>query len=214
MADLRQTLDQGHPREKDVAGPEGRHYLVKMLPYRVPSSAMKGAVVSFVDMTSAHQLSHLQTVLDALTEQIAVLDVHGTITMVNAAWRQFAKDNGDPEMRHCGLGANYLLACQSSLPVEGLDLSSQLAPASVVGLSDAVYARQASQGIRQVLNALRPSFRMEYPCHSPSCQRWFVMCVSPLYHPDDVHRLRGAVVSHINITEWRAEHPVSETPLV
>ncbi len=205
MADLRQTLDQGHPREKDVAGPEGRHYLVKMLPYRVPSSAMKGAVVSFVDMTSAHQLSHLQTVLDALTEPIAVLDVHGTITMVNAAWRQLATDNGDPEMRHGGPGMDYLLACHPNVSEEGADAGPPSASVPVVGLADAAYAHQAAQGIRQVLHGLSPSFRMAYPCHASACPHWFVMCVSPLYDPDDAHRLRGAVVSHINITMWRAE---------
>lgn len=203
MADLRQTLDQGLPKEKDVAGPQARHYLVKMLPYRVPSSTMKGAVVSFVDMTSAHQLSHLQSVLNALGEQVAILDIHGTITMVNAAWRRFAVENGESDMRHCDPGANYLLACQASFTH---DMQKTTATHTLVELPDAEYANQAAQGLRQVLSGHSPSFRMEYPCHAPSEQRWFVMYASPLRHANPSIGLRGAVVSHINITTWRNQH--------
>jgi hypothetical protein len=39
---------------------------------------------------------------------------------------------------------------------------------------------------------------MEYPCHSPTEERWFVMQVSPLTGAQP-----GAVVSHVNITDWR-----------
>jgi two-component system CheB/CheR fusion protein len=38
---------------------------------------------------------------------------------------------------------------------------------------------------------------MEYPCHSPTEQRWFMMSVAPVLGQDG-----GAVVSHVNISNW------------
>lgn len=57
-----------------MRGPEQRYYMVKMLPYRIPSSASRGVVVSFLDMSSVHRLNQLQTILDAMNAHIAVLD--------------------------------------------------------------------------------------------------------------------------------------------
>ena len=60
MDDLRASLHSGQPVEKDVPGPQGSHYLVKMQPYRVPSSQARGVVISCIDITSAHELKRLQ----------------------------------------------------------------------------------------------------------------------------------------------------------
>jgi len=63
---------------------------------------------------------------------------------------------------------------------------------------DDATAVTAQRGVREVLEGRRPHFSMEYPCHSPAEQRWFVMHVSPVAGEQP-----GAVVSHVNITEWR-----------
>lgn len=55
----------------------------------------------------------------------------------------------------------------------------------------------ASKGLRSVLEGSIPSFSMEYPCHSPTEQRWFVMNVAPVSGEEF-----GAVVSHVNISAW------------
>jgi two-component system CheB/CheR fusion protein len=52
-------------------------------------------------------------------------------------------------------------------------------------------------GLRAVLEGALPSFSIQYPCHSPTEQRWFVMNVAPIPGPDF-----GAVVSHFNVTPW------------
>ena len=44
----------------------------------------------------------------------------------------------------------------------------------------------------------RPTFSIEYPCHSPAEQRWFLMQVDPM-PPEQ----GGVVISHVNITERR-----------
>jgi two-component system, chemotaxis family, CheB/CheR fusion protein len=196
MRDLRATLETSRPLELQVAGLHHRQYLVRMLPYRIPSSASKGVVVSFVDMTSVHELTRLQAVLDALVEHVAVLDVQGYITMINQAWRGFALDNGDPSAGDRLIGANYLLACQGSVGPDG------------------VYAQKAAQGLKAVLDGQLARFSMEYPCHGPDEQRWFQMNVTPLRYrevkssdgPDPLSAsMKGAVVSHVNITPWWRE---------
>ncbi|HEX5345169.1 MAG TPA: EAL domain-containing protein [Duganella sp.] len=119
-------------------------------------------------------------VLDALPEQIAVLDDDGVIVAVNSAWRKYGVDHlragvGEGEL---DLGVNYLEICR------------QARGASAEG------AAVAAEGIGAVLAGTRTQFQMEYPCHTSSRKRWFSMTVSPL-----ARGWRGAVVVHVEITE-------------
>ena len=185
ITDLTQTLKEGVRIEKEVRGLNGLHYLVRMLPYSVTSSSARGAVTSFLDVTALHEISRLQHIIDALAEHIAVLNTQGVITLVNAAWRHFAAANGDPELRHSGVGINYLDVCRA-VPESG---STADCTASV-----------AQQGVADVLAGNRDLFALEYPCHSATEERWFVMHVSRLGGEQP-----GAVVSHVNISEWREQ---------
>jgi two-component system CheB/CheR fusion protein len=178
------TLQTNRMIEREVAGTEPDKMLfVRMLPYAIPSSTARGVVTSFVDVSAYHDARRLQGILDGLPEHVAVLEPDGSIRMVNAAWKRFARANGDPELRHCGPGSNYLSAC----PVD---------PSSDDGAGSA-----ALRGLRQVLDGTLPAFSVEYPCHSPTEQRWFVMHVAPLPGP-----AFGAVVSHIDISNWFARN--------
>ena len=182
IADLSRTLKDGIKVEKEVRGVNGLHYLVRMLPYSVPSSSAKGAVTTFLDVTALHEMSRLQHIIDALTEHIAVLNTHGVITLVNSAWRRFAIDNGDTDLAYSGPGINYLEVCK-----EFHDPLDDTASA-------------ARRGVRDVLEGRRHHFSQEYPCHSPNEERWFVMHVSTVGGEQP-----GAVVSHVNITAWRQQ---------
>lgn len=180
MTDLQKTLKTARMIEQEVPSADGkRNYLARFLPYLIPSSNQRGAVATFVDMTAFHDARRLQAIIDALPEHIAVLDPSGTIEMVNAAWRRFAKANGDRDLSKSGIGINYLNVCQSGNPEDGS------------------IAAAASRGLRSVLEGTAPSFSLEYPCHSPDEQRWFVMNVAPVTGSDF-----GAVVSHVNISSW------------
>lgn len=181
MDDLRATLSTGRMVEREVATHGGqRIFLVRILPHAVPSAAACGAVASFIDVTAFHDARRLQAILDALPEHIAVLDATGTIRLVNAAWRKFARANGDAELAGSGVGVNYLQVCR-------------------VGESgDGASAEAAARGLRHVLEGSLPVFSHQYPCHSPTEQRWFVMNAAPVSGPES-----GAVVSHVNITAWR-----------
>src|SRR4051794_29323372 len=118
-----------------------------------------------------------QSILDALTMAVALLDRSGTIIAVNEGWRAFARDNGANSPDHF-LGCNYLEVCDRASGVDGLS------------------ARNAANGIRAVL-AGGPEFYLEYPCHAPDQQRWFQLRVSRLEHAGEVY----AVVAHHDITK-------------
>jgi diguanylate cyclase (GGDEF)-like protein/PAS domain S-box-containing protein len=118
-------------------------------------------------------------VLDALPEQIAVLNQTCVIVAANEAWRQFGRDNGARESA-VGPGMNYVRVCEQA-----------------VGGPHAEDGLASSAGIRAVLERRLGAFQMEYPCHAPGReQRWFNMSVFPLGGVSP-----GVVVSHRNITE-------------
>ena len=134
-------------------------------------------------------------VLDSLEEQIAVIDQSGTIIYVNDSWSRFGIENGISS-GHSSAGCNYFKTLSTS-----------------VASGDSL-AGDAAQGMLDVVNGKCNSFYFEYPCHSPSEKRWFMMRVT---------RLRGDsmnlfVVSHHNITmrklaEERAENLAMHDPL-
>ena len=123
----------------------------------------------------------LSNTLDALTANIAVLDETGTVIRVNRAWREFAEENGaDPDS--VSEGAN----CLAVLDAAGGD--------------DRTDASAVAAAIREVLAGERESFELEYPCHSPDEQQWFVGRVTKFHGTGP-----GKVAySHENIT-WRKQ---------
>ncbi|MEO6221433.1 MAG: PAS domain-containing sensor histidine kinase [Ginsengibacter sp.] len=135
--------------------------------------------------SSCHESSKSEqlkdAILNSLPAQIAVLNFDGVIQTVNESWREFEKENSSPGSRQSiFIGMNYLDVCRKS---------------------NGPYSEEASNalnGISSVLNGSILSFNMEYPCHSPTSQRWFLMRVHAL--PGSL----GAVISHTDITERKA----------
>ncbi|HVZ78661.1 MAG TPA: ATP-binding protein, partial [Gemmatimonadaceae bacterium] len=133
------------------------------------------------DVAEREQMAETQkAILDALPAHIALIDAQGVILAVNESWRRFASANvlQTPEF---GVGQNYLGVCDRASG----DCSNE--------------AAETARGIRQVLAGEIAHFTLEYPCHSPTEQRWFRVMVTPL-HPDF---RAGAVVMHVDITERR-----------
>ncbi len=118
----------------------------------------------------------IKAALDALTENIAILDDEGIIIHVNKAWRDFGEENGFGA--GYGSGTNYLTVC---------DTSAEKAPDAVL----------VAQGIREVLAEQSDEFYLEYPCHSPSKHRWFVVRVTGFQWYGQMR----LIVAHQNITE-------------
>ncbi len=117
-------------------------------------------------------------ILNALPAHIALLDAQGLIVAVNEAWRQFGDANASLNRGHA-IGVNYLGVCDRVQGDAALD------------------AHQAAAGIRSVLAGSAMRFSLEYPCHLPTEQRWFLMVVTPLADQSP----HGAVVMHLDITD-------------
>ena len=118
-------------------------------------------------------------VLNALSDNIAVLDSRGVIVAVNDAWIQFASANGAADERFY-VGTDYLSVCEDAL-ARGEDGPLE----------------RMTDGLRSLLAGNSDEVSMEYPCDSPTEKRWFALKVT---------RLRGesgaaAVVSHADITQ-------------
>lgn len=130
----------------------------------------------------------LHVILDGLTANVAVVDEQGTILFVNEAWRRFAQKNGIAPAA-VSEGNSYLRVCDASLN------------------DDAREARMFGLAIRRVLSGESGYFELEYPCHSPEEERWFVGRVTALRGETGPQ----ALVAHENITERkRAEKELVE----
>jgi PAS domain S-box-containing protein len=118
------------------------------------------------------------SVLDALTARIAVLDGSGVVTTVNRAWKESAQANTRTGSTNSFCeGADYLRVCDSA---KGPDSGEALAMAD---------------GIRSVLRGEQAEYKLEYPCHSPRSQAWFLVRVTPFGAKG-----QGLVVSHEDVT--------------
>ncbi len=98
-----------------------------------------------------------QSVLDALSSHIAILDGESRVIAVNAAWRRFARRNGWAGDGGFGIGANYIDLCRRAS-----GRNSDEAPA-------------VARALRQLLDRERDLFSVEYPCHGPRKRRWFLL---------------------------------------
>jgi two-component system, sensor histidine kinase and response regulator len=130
-----------------------------------------------------------QAVWDSLTAHVSIVDAQGAIVATNRAWDRFATENGSDFRGKWGLGANYLEVCAQAAS------------------SGDMLAQQALVDLRALQDGALDRFDLEYPCDSPSEERWFAMHAT---------RLEGAgrslVVSHDNITDRKkAEEALRES---
>ncbi|WP_314927495.1 diguanylate cyclase [Aeromonas piscicola] len=127
----------------------------------------------------SERAQYLAALLNSLEDQISVIDRDGVIHYTNLAWNRFAEQNGIPQ-GYNWLGVSYLRVFDCL--VDPLVL-------------------MAAEGIRRVLCGEQDHFSLEYPCHSPDTQRWFMMRVSPVLGVD----VEFYTIAHINITERKLQ---------
>jgi len=141
------------------------------LPQRIPAPG-------YGDLNTNSDASFAIDILNSLTAHVAVVDSSGVIVTVNDAWKRFATGNGcvDPAAY---VGSNYLAVCDAAAQRGGDRVAAEL-----------------SAGIRAVLRGQQDTFSLEYGCHSPDEQRWFVVRVTRLAHGCPA----GIVVAHEDIT--------------
>lgn len=121
--------------------------------------------------------------LDSISAHVAILDATGLILETNRAWKDFGMVNGIRIEPSC-IGLNYLETCDKASK-EPFD-----EPAVVAA------------GIRQVFRGEIEEFFVNYPCHSPTEERWFALRVVKFRDPER----NKAVMSHENITPLMQAH--------
>lgn len=121
-----------------------------------------------------------RAILDALPAHVALVDADGTVRQVNAAWMAFGAANDSKDPRN-GVGSNYVEVARRA------------------GEAGDTAAAKVAEALAAVLAGEREFASVEYPCHSPTKNRWFRAIVSPVRDEE----IRGAVVMHLDITEKR-----------
>jgi two-component system sensor histidine kinase/response regulator len=104
------------------------------------------------DQMIAQSRDFYRATLDSLVAHIAVLDAEGEIVMSNRAWARFAIDNG----------AIARASEQNYLAVSDAAAGEQTAV-------------EAAAGLRAIILGALEEFSLEYPCHSPTLERWYLM---------------------------------------
>ena len=199
---LRPTLEQCHASdeaawsahrltlaEETVDGEGGgrRQFDVRKVPLFEADGSRRALVIAATDATERKRAERqlkdsvaLNTsVLDALSEHIAVIDGNGVIVAVNAAWRGFAASHGAPAAVVASIGLDYRNICLNAARTSGGE-----------------DAAAAWAGIEGVLSGTRDRFSFEYPCPTPAGELWFRMTAYPLAMTGG-----GAVIAHEDITE-------------
>lgn len=120
----------------------------------------------------------LRNTIDSLTENIAIIDIRGTIQLVNKRWSDFAAKVGLAEGKS-GVGFNYFEMCVD-IYRENKELLDTF-----------------TQKTNQVIAGQIPFFDIEYPCPNQQNEVWYHVRVSPF-----IGIGKGClVIAHNEITE-------------
>lgn len=184
-------------RELEAQSETGKWYQIKFLPYQTLQHQVGGVIITLMDITdfkradegrlTAQQFA--QSTLDALSSHMCVVNEKGVILSVNLAWQKFAEANPPYEPNYW-LGTNYIDICKN---------------AALEGDKD---AKAIYDGIRAMQAGELEMFIYEYPCHSPTEQRWFIVKITRFTHQNARH----LVIAHESITERKmAENALVES---
>ncbi|MGZ0746834.1 ATP-binding protein [Haloparvum sp. AD34] len=123
--------------------------------------------------------------LDTVPFELAIVDAEGEIVVVNEAWRRFADANHGIDEDYW-VGENYLEISRGAF-------------------GDA-RASEVVAGLEAILAGDEAPLRVEYPCHSPEKQRWFLLEAAGFTYDGE----RYAVIVHFNVTDRKQAELRSE----
>ena len=126
-----------------------------------------------------HPSISLGAALDALPQQVAILNQDGVIVQVNRAW---VRAVGYDALIRARLGTDYLAVCRE---VQGTN-------------GDQRYAEQIYRGLSDILSGTGEPFALEYAHATKMGTQWFALHIQPLDQP-----IGGAVLSQVDITHHK-----------
>ena len=103
-------------------------------------------------------------VVDHSNAHIAVIDNSGTIVYTNDAWNKFALENGASTTSW--IGVNYIEVCRKS------EASGERMCHEIVSAFESLFQGESI------------NYELEYPCHSNTKMRWFLMRAIPIVIKD------------------------------
>jgi PAS domain S-box-containing protein len=120
-------------------------------------------------------------VLNSLSAQVAVVDHDGIVVAINDAWEEHVKDEAW-HWSHVHLGENLVRHFREFVgkPVE--------------------FTKAIHRGVTEVMRGEVAHFEIEFPAHTSTQRRWFVMRVTPLRQADSTG---GVVVTNFNISQQK-----------
>lgn len=119
-----------------------------------------------------------EAVLNSLTAGIAVIDASGHIVFVNDAWRLLGQENGLP--------ADTVWVSQHYRRI--IDAAA---------VTDKAIAAEIDAKLATVLEGALQEFSIEYACHGPTQQRWFLLRTTRF----ELQGRSMVVTSHTDITD-------------
>lgn len=165
--------------------------IVSAFPDFASTGELLRVVVNFHDISQRKKMeaelekskAFAHSILDGIAANVCVLDDEGKIIAVNQAWKDFYQSNGGDE-GHCHEGDSYLNACTNAIQ----NLSPELPSAS-----------QFYTNFKALIEGKKDRFELEYPCHSPTEQRWFFVRVAAMRNVSP----RRIVVTHVDISQQK-----------
>jgi two-component system CheB/CheR fusion protein len=171
----RMLLAGGTPAPLAVAAPDGRRWQLRVQPYLLADGRHRGAVLAFTETTAADRLadelrgaaqrlelseSFRRATVDALADELCVIDHDGRIVQTNGAWHRGIDQAGATGARDADVGGSYIAACERS------------------AAAGDVLAAEFLAGLLAVRAGTQRQFRQEYPCETPSGLRWYRVTVT------------------------------------
>ncbi|MBK8978088.1 MAG: PAS domain-containing protein [Planctomycetes bacterium] len=176
------VLETGESLEVTTPTSDGGQVLARFLPYLSDGEAESdgGVVVTFVDVTELQRVKeNLQVVVDSMPGEVALLDEHGRIVLVNRGWRDALAEDRPDDGPIPGLG-RFAVRTDSRTAGDGPD-------------------RDAALALHDLLAGRRQTLQIEYERASTRGPRAFVLHATRVGEP-----VRGAVVTHLDVTDAAA----------
>lgn len=120
--------------------------------------------------------THYQAIIDQADDIIYTVDRNLCLTGVNAAWNQFARENGSDALHSDRIIGENLLA---NFANEERDKWEEIC--------------------RELLNGTRPNYQEDITCHAPEKERWLTLKAAPLIN--DHKQISGITFSTHDVSE-------------